>query len=309
MTAMADLQLQTWMREWIRLEDELAGWLLYARARAGFLPALQSLQARLASLLEADTDGSLYWLFQRAALTSTQYSATHATLCACLCRVIAPALGLDAARRDSLALAALTMNLAMTQLQDQLVAQARAPDAAQRELIARHPALGAQWLADLGVKDKDWLLAVEQHHADAAGRLPRALAASDRYAALLSPRQHRSGRCVTDSARHVVVRRGAGLDSVGQALLRSLGLCPPGTFVRLEDGRIAVVLRRGATPGMPWVVPVLDAAGQPLADHELVDTSREGQGLEAALLASTVPVTLDHLQLLTLGRTVAPQQG
>lgn len=309
MTAMADLPLQTWMREWGRLEDDLAGWLLYARERAGFLPALQSLQARLAALLEADVDGSLYWLFQRAALTSTQYSATHATLCACLCRVLAPALGLDAARRDSLTLAALTMNLAMTQLQDRLAAQPGPPDDAQRELISRHPALGAQLLADLGVEDSDWLQAVGQHHADAAGRLPRALAATDRYAALLSPRQHRSGRCVTDSARHVVVRRGAGLDSVGQALLRTLGLCPPGTFVRLEDGRIAVVLRRGATPGTPWVAPVLDAAGRHLPGKALIDTGCEGMGLEAALLASTVPARLDHPGLLALGRTLAAGPG
>ncbi len=306
---MADLPLQTWMREWSRLEDDLAGWLLYARERAGFLPALQSLQARLTALLEADVDGSLYWLFQRAALTSTQYSATHATLCACLCRVIAPALGLDAARRDSLALAALTMNLAMAQLQNQLTAQRRPPDTAQRELIARHPALGAQWLVDLGVEDSDWLQAVAQHHAETPGLLPRALAATDRYAALLSPRQHRSGRCVTDSARHVVVRREAGLDSVGQALLLALGLCPPGTFVRLEDGRIAVVLRRGATPGTPWVAPVLDAAGQHLPGNELIDTGRDGMGLEAALLASTVPAELDHAGLLALGRTLAPVPG
>lgn len=309
MTKTADLPLRAWIQQWSSLEDELAEWLLRPHARAGFLPALHSLQARLAALLEADADGSLYWLFQRAALSSSQYSATHATLCACLCREISPALGLNGAQTDSLTLAALTMNLAMTQLQDQLTAQDRPPDAAQRELIASHPTLGAQWLADLGVEDSDWLQAVEQHHADTVGLLPRALAATDRYAALLSPRQHRSGRCVTDSARHVVVRRGAGLDSVGQALLRTLGLCPPGTFVRLEDGHIAVVLRRGSTPGTPWVVPVLDAAGQPLAGNELIDTSREGQGLEAALLASTVPVKLDHASLLALGHTTAPAQA
>ena len=302
MTEMADLPLQVWMQRWTEFEDELAHWLLRPRARPGFEPALRALQGRLAALLDADSDGSLYWLFQRAATTRRRYSVAHATLCACLGRLIAPALGLNGAERDSLTLAALTMNLAMTGLQDQLATQNQPPDAAQRALIADHAALGARWLAELGVTDANWLRAVAQHH-DAQPELPaRVLAAVDRYAALISPREHRGGRCVTDSARHVVVRRDAGLDHVGQALLRTLGLCPPGTFVRLDDGRIGVVLRRGQAPGSPRVAPVLDAAGQPLAATALIDTAQEGQGLAAALIASTVPAALDHLALLRLGR-------
>ncbi len=302
MTDMTDLPLQVWIRRWTEFEREISQWLLQPRARDGFEPALRALQLRLAALLDADLDGSLYWLFQRAATTSQGYSVAHAMLCACLCRLIAPALGVIGPRRDSLALAALTMNLAMTGLQDRLATQSEPPDAPQRELIASHAALGALWLAELGVTDPDWLRAVEQHHEAHPELLARALAAADRYAALISPREHRSGRCVTDSARHVVVRHGAGLDQVGQALLRTLGLCPPGTFVRLEDGRIGVVLRRGQTPGSPRVAPVLDAAGQPLAASALIDTAQDGQGLAAALIASTVPAALDHLALLRLGR-------
>ena len=303
MAEIAELPLQVWMQRWAGFEDELAHWLLHPRARDGFEPALRALQARLAALFDADQDGSLYWLFQRAATTKRRYSVAHATLCACLSRLVAPALGLGASERDSLTLAALTMNLAMTGLQDQLALQNQPPDAAQRALIGDHAALGARWLVELGVTDADWLRAVALHHDAQPKLLPaRLLAAVDRYAALISPREHRSGRCVTDSARHVVVRRSAGLDHVGQALLRTLGLCPPGTFVRLDDGRIGVVLRRGQAPGSPRVAPVLDAAGQPLAASALIDTAQDSQGLAAALIASTVPAALDHLALLRLGR-------
>lgn len=294
-----------WLDQWSELEGQLARWLLQPHRQAGFVPAVLAVHEQLVAQLEADADSTLYWLLQQAATSSAGYSCTHATVCASLCHLVAPVLGLSAAQRDSLGLAALTMNVAMTRLQDQLATQDSPPTPEQRDLIERHAETGAQWLAELGVSDADWLHAVAHHHDDQPGLLPRILAATDRYAALLSPREYRSGRCVTDSARQVVVGQGSAPDEVGHALLRAIGLCPPGTFVRLEDERIAVVLRRGSTPGTPWVVPVLDAGGLPLADYELLDTSLVGQGVAAALITRTVSVRLNHQRLLQQARRTA----
>lgn len=296
-----------WMDQWSDLEARLSRLLAQPRASAHFVPDVEAIHAQLVEQLDTDADSTLYWLLQLATSSTVSYSSSHALVCASLCHLVAPLIGLTAQQQRSLALAALTMNLAMTQLQDQLTRQADRPTAEQRALIDEHAILGTQWLTELGVRDADWLRTVEHHHQPGADNsdLARALAATDRYAALMSPRETRSGRCVTDSARGVLARSGSGLDDVGHALLRTLGICPPGTFVRLEDERVAVVLRRGKSPGTPWVAPVLDSHGLPVVSPELIDTSNDGCGIEAALIANTVRVRLPHARLLQLSRQFA----
>lgn len=293
-----------WMQQWSDLETRLAALLLAPGAQPDFPSQLDALHQQAHGLLMLDADSSLYWLFQLAASSTVAYSASHAMVCWALCQQVADELGRPASERDSLARAALTMNLSMTRLQDTLAEQPTPPTPEQRALIDTHAARSAQWLRELGVTNPLWLDTVEQHHlADPA--LPmaaRILQAMDRYAALISPRESRPGQCVVDSARHMLVKPGHKLDDVGQALLRALGICPPGTFVRLADERVAVVLRRSGRPGEPWVASVLDAHGTPVVEPELIDTGHDGQGIEAALVTRTVRVRLNHPRLLQLSR-------
>ena len=303
--------MQDWTQQWADLETRLSALLLTPRQQADFPSQLQTLHDRMVAMLELDPDSTLYWLFQLAASSTVGYSVSHALTCASLCHLIAPELRLDDAQRRSLTLAALTMNLAMTRLQDDLAGMSGQPSPEQRELIDTHAARSAQWLRELGVTDALWLHIVEQHHDDSANAdLPaRLLMATDRYSAIISPRETRPGRCVTDSGRHVVMRRGDNtMDEVGHALLRTVGICPPDTFVRLNDERVAVVLRRSAQPGEPWVAAVLDASGHPVVEPELVHTGDEGVGIEAALVTRTVRVRLNHPRLLQLSRMAAARQ-
>lgn len=300
--------MQDWMQQWSDLETRLSVLLLKPRAVADFPGQLQALQRAQQELMRLDADSALYWLFQLAASSTVGYSASHSMACAALCEVVGTELALPDAQRQSLVLAALSMNLAMTQLQDELALQASPPSDAQREAVDTHAARGAQWLRELGVHDPLWLHTVEQHHDNACTDLPvRVLMAADRYAALISPRESRPGRCVTDSGRHVAVQSEGRLDDVGHAFLRSVGICPPGTFVRLGDGQVAVVLRRSGRPGEPWVATVLDSDGLPVAEPELVDTGHEGCGIEAALVTATVRVRLNHPRLLQLSRMALVQ--
>lgn len=293
-----------WMQQWSDLETELAALLLAPQAAPDWLTRVQALHRRARQLLELDTDSSLYWLFQLAASSTVSYSASHAVVCWALCQLVADDLQRPAEERDSLALAALTMNLAMTRLQDDLAEQATPPSDDQRAQIDTHAARGAQWLRELGVTDALWLDTVEHHHLpgpdlDVSTRI---LQAMDRYAALIAPRETRPGRCVTDSGRHAVAKTGQTLDEVGHALLRTVGICPPGTFVRLADERVAVVLRRSGRPGEPWVATVLDAHDTPVVEPELIDTGEDGLGIAAALVTRSVRVRLNHVRLLQLSR-------
>lgn len=302
--------MQDWMQQWSDLETRLHVLLLTPQQQAGFPEQIQAVHGRMTQLLALDADSTLYWLFQLAASSTVAYSASHAMISACLCHLVAPELKLAPAQHSSLSLAALTMNIAMTRLQDDLAAQTSQPTPEQRERIDTHAARGAQWLRELGVTDTDWLNVVEQHHDTTANTclLTRILMAIDRYAALISPRQSRPGKCITDSARHVIVRNGNTMDDVGHALLQTVGICPPGTFVRLNDGRVAVVLRRSGRPGEPWVASVLDATEHPVAEPELINTADDGCGIEAALVTQTVRVRLNHPRLLQLSRMAVARQ-
>ena len=78
-------------------------------------------------LLQRDPDVGLYLLFQLASNSPVGYSASHALVCAVLCHMVGTELKLPPAERNSLVHAALTMNVAMTALQDQLATQTERP--------------------------------------------------------------------------------------------------------------------------------------------------------------------------------------
>ncbi|MEO8858863.1 MAG: phosphodiesterase [Burkholderiaceae bacterium] len=272
------------------------------------------------ALLARDTDVGLYLLFQLASNSPVGYSASHALVCAVLCHLIARELGLPQGERDSLVHAAFTMNIAMTELQDQLADQLEKPTADQYDAIRAHPAKGGLILANIGILDDRWLDVVSRHHQDdeelgdlmqvaPSVRLARIVRTVDRYAAMISPRNTRAGRSATDSARFVL-GEGDGAeraDEVGPALVRVVGLCPPGTYVRLDNGDVAVVMRRSSKPNHPHVAIVLNHNGQMARQPRLHRTAQGAPQIHSSLAASAVRVRLNHHLILQLGEYAAQQ--
>lgn len=308
----ADEQYEDLRGLWSELEAALALLLSAPLQVQNFVARVQQLNDWLQELVAQDSDAALYLMFQLAADSAAGYSASHALVAATLCQVIAPELGLPAHERRALVCAAFTMNLAMTQLQDQLALQREPPTAVQRAQIARHPLESQALLVRLFVDDPLWLETVAAHHPQARAaaplaqlappqRLARILASIDRYAAMLSPRKSRNARSATDSVRVIVGSEPAWADEVGYALVRSVGLCPPGTLVRLDNGDTAVVLRRSSQPLQPLVARVLDASGQPFRTPALHDSTRGGPRIQAALARSALAQRITPRTLVLLG--------
>lgn len=298
---------------WTDLENRLSRLLRTPHEADDFVHDLLFIEQHMVALLETDADGSLYLMLQLAASSNVGYSGSHALVCASLCHLVAPTQIDDPGLIRSLNRAALTMNIAMTQVQDELALQAGQPTPPQKEKIDAHASAGVALLETLGVSDPVWLEIVARHHdapeplsddPSPINLLTRVLMATDRYTALISPRETRSGRCITDSGRNVVARNGNLPDPVGHALLRTVGICPPGTFVRLQDQSVAVVLRRTGVPGVPLVATVLDADAHPIPDPVLVHTDAEPHQVEAALVTRTVRVRLNHARLLQMAALV-----
>lgn len=264
------------------------------------------------SLLQRDTDVGLYLLFQLATNSPVGYSASHALVCAVLCHLMAAELKVSTPERNSLVHAALTMNIAMTSMQDDLASQVERPSPVQMDMIRAHTTKGGLMLANLQVSDELWLDVVTQHHDERtdqgqfrdippANRLARILRIVDRYAAMISPRKSRTGRSTTESIRSLTSSTKELGNDVGQALVRIVGLYPPGTYVRLDTAAVAVVMRRSVQPGSPHVAIVVDEDGQPIARPQLHRTAISGSKIESALAASALNLRINHHLILQMG--------
>lgn len=297
---------------WSDLESGLSMVLAQPQATHEFPRKILQYDQWMQSLVRADGDTALYLLFQLASTSSVGYSASHALVCATLCHLIALEMRLAPPERDALVHAAMTMNVAMTQLQDELALQAEKLSAVQRAIINRHTDEGAMLLRRLGVGEGMWLDLVRQHHVEGGSarspawsslaqplQLPHILAAIDRYAALISPRANRSGRTASDSFGALVQGRdSAYMAAIGQALLRAVGRFPPGSFVRLQSGEVAVVVQNGERSEAPAVAVLRDSEGVVLKQPRLRAVATE---IRESLSYEQAALPHGYLRLLQIG--------
>ena len=138
-----------------------------------------------------------------------------------------------------------------------------------------------------------------------AQRLARILRVVDRYAAMISPRKSREGRSATDSARFIIGQTSELTDEVGLVLVGVVGQCPPGTYVRLDDGQMAVVMRRSSLPSRPFVAIVINEAGALVNPPRLHRTANASPGIKSALPPSAVRERLNHYLILQMGAYAA----
>jgi HD-GYP domain-containing protein (c-di-GMP phosphodiesterase class II) len=252
---------------------------------------------------------ALFLPMQHCAHSHNTYSANHALLCAVLVERVARMLGWSEPEIDSLTCASVTMNVGMTQLQDQLAQQSAPLRPDQRRLVDEHPATGARLLEQAGVTDPLWLDVVRMHHdkdlaerqdTQPAARLARLLQLVDRYTAKMSRRKSRAPMSSLAAARDTCMPREGQPDELASALLKSLGLYPPGTYVRLASGEVGVVVACGARADKPRVAVIVGASGLPLGDPVLRDTTATGREVVAALSAADVQVRMAPDRLLAL---------
>jgi len=307
-----DTQSGNLAQRWGDVESKLGGLLASVETIDDFSSRLVLLDDRIRQLLTEDANASQFLLFNRAVTHFGGYSVMHSLLCAMLVSLLADVFALTSAQRSSLVCAALTMNIAMTRLQDMLAVQKQAPSPGQRGLIDSHAAAGRKMLEQAGVTDQTWLMVVAMHHAPITGpddvmswpavkRMTKILQTVDRYTAAMSPRKSRAGRTARDSVRAVVVQAGdARHDEVGTALVKVLGLSPPGTFVKLANGETAVVVRRGIKPAEPLVACVLNRNDEPIAEPRLRDTAKADFAVQSTLTATAVRVNLNVDLMLRL---------
>ncbi|HEX7639425.1 MAG TPA: phosphohydrolase [Burkholderiaceae bacterium] len=274
---------------------------------ADWVARVRALRDDVLVLVGRSPDRALLRLIFDAANEFQDYSATH-SLFVCVLVALACELlpGWDPAWRDPLTMAALTMNVSFTGLQDELARQSGAPSETQKGAMRDHPERSAVLLSEVGVDDPLWLHAVRHHHSappgPVSGRAPgemlaRLIRRADRYAARLSPRRSRPASSATAAAQVALLDEGGHTDEAGQALIRTLGLYPPGVWVKLQCGEIALVLRRTAIAKAPVVASLVSRSGMPLAVPALRNTRLPNFEVTGAVPPAQVKVRPNFEQL------------
>lgn len=299
------------LEQWNELAMVLDGAIRDMRPDTAWMARLMAVHERASRLLERRLDATLYHLIFTAGHSTERYSTHHGLLCMVIARESARTLGWSEALVGSLDMAALTMNASMRKLQDALAAGDPMITTAMRAGINGHAQASAQLLQEAGVADPIWIEVVRAHHDDSnkqrplaeldeAQRAARVLRRVDVFAAKLSKRQSRAPMSPVQAAREACLGASGTPDEIGAALLKSVGLYPPGSFVQLANGEMAIVIARGPRANLPVVASLVSASGSPMGVPTVRDTLDKRYAVKCALNASAVKVRPPHEQLLAL---------
>ncbi|MBX9834978.1 MAG: phosphohydrolase [Burkholderiaceae bacterium] len=257
--------------------------LLRSPQSADFSTRFWALHEDLVQSSQQVPDATLLSLVHISAQETQMYSATHSMLVACVCMIVARGtLRWPDEQVRRVGCAALGMNLSMTELQDRLALQIEPLDAAQIAAVESHALRSADLLCGQGIDDPVVLDAVRQHHHRTPGTLAdktetqqiaRLLQRADIFAARLAPRAARTPMPVTAAMQACYYDEEQQVDQTGMAIVKALGIYPPGALVRLASQEIALVLKRGGSATTPRVAVLLNRDGLPPGEMIPRDTA------------------------------------
>ncbi len=263
----------------------------------------------LVNYSEKNPDAALLALVQLSAQEVRFYSATHALLVATITMLVArETLHWPTEQVHTLGRAALTMNISMTQLQDDLAQQRTPLSAEQAKVIDHHAEQSMHRLEQLGVRDALWLEAIKFHHYRDPGRLAdktpgrqlaRLIQRADIFGARIAPRVGRDPMSVTSAMQACYYDETKAVDEAGTALVKTLGIYPPGAWVRLQSGETGIVMRRSAHAATPVVAVFLNRDGMP-CDPMTRDTKQPENKIVGAVAHREIRVRVGLERLLTL---------
>lgn len=239
------------------------------------------------------------------------YSNRHPVDAAILSIIVARAMQIPAAKIESIAAAALTMNIGMLRLQEYLHNRAEPPTDEEQALIRKHPEHSVSLLKRIGATDAFWLDCVLNHHEHVdgsgypAGRFgdsttagAKIIALADRYTAMISPRKFRKAMHPTQALRSLLIERDKSCDAkITAFFIKELGIYPPGCCVTLANKETAVVMFNGVTATTPAVQAIRDQFGDAMPYPHNRNTSTERFAIKggALLEAKEIPFTMQQI--------------
>lgn len=239
-----------------------------------------------------------------------KYPVIHSIHTALACQIISKGMGWSPEERLMPMAAALTMNIAMIDLQKALYFQREPLTEYQSNEIKSHPERSVDFLEKCGVKDDAWLNAVFQHHEllDGSGypmalkgrdivQLARIVTIGDMYSAKTANRAYRSS-VLPARALHHLFQNKESVDAIMSSLLiKKLGIYPPGSFVELMNGEIAVVTHAGKDARFPVLHSVVKANGTAMVKPVLRDCTIREFAIKRTISKNDARIEVNKYQL------------
>ncbi|MBP6483549.1 MAG: phosphohydrolase [Rhodoferax sp.] len=295
--------------DWLDLQSRVDT-LLRSPQSVDFLKRILQVQEELAELVRRSPDATLLALTHLAAEENQLYSATHSLFVCAICALAAhEVLKWPHELQQSMMLAALTMNISITDLQDRLATQEFPLSDAQQIAVKSHAQHSADLLKAAGVLDPVWLGAIACHHRQEAGQLSgrapidqvaRLIHRADIFAARLSPRVSRAPLPSLAAMKAAYLDEDSKVDEAGAALIRVLGIHHPGALVKLATDEIAIVIRRGMHRLHPTVAVLVGKNGMPLVEPVIRDTRQPEFAIVANVKHTDIKARTDLLRLLAV---------
>lgn len=277
---------------WSSMESRL-GTLLRTPNDPHFLERVNDAITKIMHMTNGNVDLLIFLIMRHDHSRLANYGITHSLHSAAVSGLLSRRLDWPERQRRSLVGAALTMNLSMLDLQGRLAIGGVRPTPQERALIDTHSTDSTHYLRSAGLTDDIWLNAVEQHHEEVSGagypnklqqptQEARLVHVVDTFTAKHSPRAGRTPQPAQKAARDLYVQSMG--DPLAGLLIKEFGIYPPGCYVKLTSGEMAIVTHRGATANAPTVAAVTNKNGDQLSLPMRRDTS-----LAAHAILSTVP--------------------
>lgn len=289
------------LQEWEHIPVLLQTLFTHPEGKYDFPAQVANVAAHIVTLHDKNVDFSIYRIVRQENYLASSYGYTHAVHTAVFCLLLSRHFEWLADRMMSLVKAALTMNMTIAKLQGTMAGQAGPMEKKQRTEIYHHPEKTVALLKRLGVTDDNWLAAVQQHHEQEDGKgyptgckeiseIANVLRVADVFTSKISPRAFRAALSAQEGISRIFRDDNGG--PMSMAMIKTLGIYPPGEFVRMASGELGIVVERTANAKAPIVASITDTAGRPVPRLLRRDT-REAEFAVAGTVSDKV--TLQRL--------------
>jgi len=227
--------------------------------------------------------------------TADGYTYMHSVAVCALMVALARQLGLSEAETRAAGFAGLMHDLGKADVPLEVLNKAGRLTEAEFAQVRLHPEHGHRRLLAAGVDDPMALDVCLHHHeridgkgypkrlaGEAISRMARMGAVCDVYDAITSNRPYKEGWDPAESLAKMAQWTHGHLDAaIFQAFVRSLGIYPTGSLVRLSNGKLAVVVEQsGASLLKPIVKTVYSIRSQERVQPQRIDLSAPDNRLQ-----------------------------
>jgi putative nucleotidyltransferase with HDIG domain len=248
--------------------------------------------------------------------THDDYSYMHSVAVCALMVSLARQLGMDDAATRDAGLAGLLHDMGKAVMPTEVLNKPGKLTDAEFKIMKAHPLRGYEMLREGGSATEGALDVCLHHHEKIDGSgyphglrgeqismLAKMGAVCDVYDAITSNRPYKNGWDPAESIRKMAEWRGGHFDdTVFQAFVRSLGIYPVGSLVRMQSGRLAVVCEQNPQSLVsPKVKVFFSTRSQLHITPELLDLSSSACSDRIAARESNAQWKFTHLDELWAG--------